>query len=99
MKFLHYMVTAGPLELVDVRLSGPANVFLLDPLNYQNYRRRNKFIYHGGHYSGPDVTIKPPFRTTWHIVVDQGGAPGDVDASVRVIPDPNTRGNYAYASQ
>src|SRR5271157_2348025 len=98
MKFLHYTVTAGPSDLVEVRLSGPANVFLLDPLNYQNYRRRSKFLYHGGYYDGPDAKIKPPFRTEWHIVVDEGGAPGEVDASVRVVPDPNVKSNYVYAN-
>lgn len=75
MKFLHYTVTAGPSDLVEVRLSGPANVFLLDPLNYQNYRRRSKFLYHGGYYDGPDAKIKPPFRTEWHIIVDGGERP------------------------
>ena len=99
MRFLHYVADAGPSDLVEVRLSGPANVFLLDPLNYQRYRRRENYIYHGGHFEGPEAKLRPPFKTQWHIVVDQGGAPGELDASVRIVSEPGTQNRYEYANQ
>jgi hypothetical protein len=52
MKFLHYLAEAGPTDIVEVRLSEPANVLLLDPL---------------------------------------------MDASVRIISEPISHGNYVYA--
>ena len=38
MNFIKYEFDAGPDDMIEVSLSGQANVRLLDPSNFQNYR-------------------------------------------------------------
>jgi hypothetical protein len=87
MNYLHSDL--GYLEagaLVDVTLSGTeANVMLLDSVNVSRYRQDQKFDYHGGHYTHSPIRIAVPRAGHWHVVVDLGGAGGQVEASVDVL--------------
>jgi hypothetical protein len=64
---------AGPGDVVEVILTGPANATLLDSTNYEHYRRGESFEYHGGLAKDSPFPITPPHPGRWHLVVDLGG--------------------------
>ena len=81
---LHYEMNAGPENLVEITISGAANVQLMDDRNYEDYCVGKTFHYHGGHATHSPVRLRPPHQDHWHIVVDLGGGPGSVKAAVRI---------------
>jgi hypothetical protein len=85
MNFLHREFDLGPDDIVEVSLDGQANVMLLDPENYQRYRRGESFRYHGGLAKTSPLRLEPPHRGHWHLVVDLGGFAGRVRAGIRLL--------------
>ena len=85
MNFLHQEIDVGPDDVVEVTLDGQANVMLLDPENYDRYRKGESFRYHGGLAKTSPVRLVPPHRGRWYVVVDLGGFAGRVRAGVRVL--------------
>lgn len=86
MNYLHYTVEAGPDEVVAVTLSDRANVRLLDSLNYYKYKLGKKYdSTDGGEAMDSPVTMKAPYKTKWHVVIDLGPEGGQVRADVKVI--------------
>ncbi len=80
----------GPDDVVEVILDNPANVQLLDPANFEAYRERRPYRYaDGGYVTKSPVRLYPPRKGRWHVVIDLGGGPGRVRASV-VIPPSGT---------
>jgi len=74
-------------EVVGVTLSGnAANVLLLNSSNFSNYRNGRRWSGHGGHTTRSPVPLGVPSSGHWHLVVDLGGYPGRIGASVRVLP-------------
>lgn len=83
MRFLHYDLHANADNQVEIVLRGNAvNVMLLDDNNFSNYKMGHQFRYYGGHYTMSPVLITVPYSGHWNLVIDFGGAPGSVDASV-----------------
>jgi hypothetical protein len=85
MNYLHYEVDAGPDEVIEVTLDKQANVLLLDDPNYRDYQAGRSYRYHGGLATVSPVRLRPPHSGPWHVVVDLGGYPGSVRASVETI--------------
>lgn len=85
MNFLNYEVDAGPDDVIWVTLDKQANVRLLDSINYQHYRTRNKHSYCGGLAQVSPFNLVAPYQGHWHVVVDCGGYAGSVRAVVQVI--------------
>jgi hypothetical protein len=85
MNFLHYDLELEPGEVVEVTLDKPANVRLMDEVNFSNYRRGAQHRYHGGLAQRSPVRIGPPRPGHWHLVIDLGGYAGSVRASVRTM--------------
>ena len=85
MKYLHWELQAGPDDATQVLLDSQANVRLLDSVNYARFRRGGRHEYRGGPARRSPVTLVPPSHGTWHVVVDRGGYPGTVRASVQVL--------------
>lgn len=85
MDFLHTDFHGGTDHLVLVTLDAQANVMLLDAANFPAYRDGRSFTYYGGWASRSPVRLQPPHYDHWHVVVDLGGAPGRVGASVRIV--------------
>jgi hypothetical protein len=85
--FLHeeFDLLAG--DIVEVTLDAPANVMLLDPANFSNYKDGLSYRYHGGHVETSPVRLTTPRSGAWHVVVNLGGYPGSVEAVVRVYRD------------
>jgi uncharacterized protein DUF1883 len=85
-KFLHYEVQTGNGDAIEVSLHGnAANVLLLDDANYRSYQSGQRFRYHGGYFNRSPVVLRAPALGRWHVVVDLGGRPGRVAASIRVL--------------
>lgn len=83
-----HLHTAAWLDLGDtisVRLDEPANVMLLTDDAYREYKEGRTFKYQGGWVSETQLTMWPPKPGLWHVVVDLGGSPGRVSASVQVL--------------
>jgi hypothetical protein len=85
MNFLHQEFNAGPDDVVEVSLDGQANVMLLDPENFERYRKGESFKYRGGLARVSPMRLVPPDRGRWHVVVDLGGYPGTVRAGMRLL--------------
>ena len=74
-------------SIVRVRLQGnSANVMLLDSSNFEHYRRGEPFNCLGGHFNRSPAVLRVPSRGYWHVVVDLGGALGQVRSSAEVVP-------------
>ncbi len=85
--FLHQEFDLLSGDLVEVTLNSPANVMLLDPANYSNYKDGLSYRYHGGHAEKSPVQLSAPRAGKWHVVVNLGGYPGSVEAVVRIYRD------------
>jgi hypothetical protein len=83
MNYLHYEFDAGPDDVLEVQLDRGANVLLLDPGNYDRYRSGTGYRYEGGYTQERRVHLRPPCEGHWHVVIDLGGYPGTVRASVQ----------------
>jgi hypothetical protein len=68
--------------LVHITLSTDANVMLMDSGNYYRYEHGEPFTCVGGWTPGPAVRLAPPYAGRWNIVVDRGGDPMPLGASV-----------------
>lgn len=84
MNFLHYEYDLSSGDIVEVTLDNQANVRLLDATNYSKYRKGKKHRYFGGLGKKSPIRIPVPNAGHWHLVVDLGGYPGTIRASVRV---------------
>jgi len=85
MNFLHYELNLGVNEIVEITLDVQANVRLLDELNFLNYRNGRHYTYYGGLARVRPVHLAAPYPGRWHLVIDLGGYPGTVQASVRIV--------------
>lgn len=85
MDFLHRELALQTGDVVEVALDHAANVQLLDPSNFLAYQERRPYRYHGGHATQSPFRIKAPHAGNWHLVIDLGGGPGSVRASVAVL--------------
>ncbi len=86
MHHLHYEVDAEAGDVVDVSLDRAANVQLFDPPNYERYRTGQDCKYRdGGYATVTPVQLEIPEAGRWHVVIDLGGGPGHVRASVRIL--------------
>lgn len=87
MNHLHWMIDANEGDTVEVVIDRAANVQLLDPANYEHYQHGREFGYQGGYSTVSPVLIPVPHAGRWHVVVDLGGGPGRVRASVNLLAE------------
>jgi hypothetical protein len=85
MNYLHYDLNLSPNDIVEVSLDKQANVRLLDDFNFSKYRSGQQHTYYGGLATVNPVRLSAPHTGHWNLVIDLGGYPGTVRASVRVI--------------
>jgi hypothetical protein len=85
MEYLHYEFDASEGDVIEVTLDRAANVQLLDPENYENYKNGRGYRYHGGYATTSPVRFTVPRAGTWHVVIDLGGGAGRVRAAARLI--------------
>jgi hypothetical protein len=88
MKFTHYdlgHLNSG--DFVEVTLQGSAaNVRLMSPVDYSNYKSGRRHHYYGGLQQRSPAHIGVPYSGTWYVTVDMQGLRGSTRSSVRVIP-------------
>lgn len=88
MNFTHYNL--GHLsggDVVEVVLQGSAaNVRLMTPSNFNNYRNGRNHQYFGGLQQRSPARIAVPHSGNWHVTVDMQGLRGSTRSSVRVVP-------------
>ena len=84
MNFLHYEFDLSADDVVEVTLDKQANVRLLDPTNFSQYRSGGKHKYFGGLAKQSPIRLAPPHAGHWHVVIDLGGYAGTVRAAARV---------------
>lgn len=80
MEYIHRELELAEGEPVEILLEGWANVQLLDPENYESYKARKPYRYHGGFTSESPFRLSAPAAGKWHLVIDLGGGPGCVRA-------------------
>jgi len=73
-------------DIVRVRLTSAANVQLLTPGQYQNYRNGRDYQYRGGLAKTSPFEIVVPNSGHWYVVVDTRGLRNGTRASIDVIP-------------
>lgn len=88
MNFTHYdlgNLSAG--QIVEVTLSGSAaNVRLLDPSNFSNFKAGKQHRYIGGLVKQSPYRIEIPRAGRWYVTVDMNGLRGNVRSAVRMLP-------------
>jgi hypothetical protein len=74
-------------EIVEVTLTNPSNVRLMDDLNFANYKKGVKHIYTGGVVRQSAVRLQIPTLGHWHLAVDTQGlqSSGSFGATVKII--------------
>lgn len=86
MKFLHYKISLTTFQrTIAITLDKQANVRLMDSHNFQRYRSGNTHNYYGGRATRSPFIITAPSAGDWNLVIDLGGFPGTVKASVKLI--------------
>lgn len=85
MTFLHWKVPGKAGDLIRVQMDCPAYVRLLDPLNFECYKRGSKYQGDGGWSDRLDVEFVLPYQGAFHVVIDLGGTAGTLKATCDVI--------------
>ncbi|SDB63130.1 DUF1883 domain-containing protein [Butyrivibrio sp. INlla16] len=73
-------------QVVEVQLSKAANVKMMNPQNYNNYRRGRNHRYYGGYVKSTPFILPVPNSGHWYLTIDLGGYPGSLKHSVSVLP-------------
>lgn len=72
-------------QIVEVELSVPANVRLMDTENFEKYKHGKVHKYHGGHVSTSPYRILVPRHDHWFVTIDLGGYAGALRHNVHVL--------------
>jgi hypothetical protein len=87
MKIIHHdLGFQNKGSVVVITLSGdPANVRLLDQINYEYYLRGKSNYYVGATAATSQLRLTIPYAGNWHVVVDLKGLIGTVTSSVKIL--------------
>jgi hypothetical protein len=89
MNFTHYdLGQCSRGQVVEITLTGGANVRLMDSSNFNNYKRGKRHNYHGGLAKQSPVRLQVPRSGHWHAAVDMQGLRGRTRSSIRKLPGP-----------
>jgi Domain of unknown function (DUF1883)/TIR domain len=82
-RFLHYdLGHCDRGDVIEITLTGGANVRLVDSTNFSRYRQRKQHRYYGGLVKRSPHREVVPSSGRWHVVVDMRGLRGSTRASV-----------------
>ena len=86
MKFIHSDLGRRDRgDVLVVTLTSGANVRLMDPSNFNAFKRGQKHRYTGGLAKSSPVRLTIPRTGHWHAVVDMQGLRGSTRASFKVV--------------
>ncbi len=87
MQFIHHDLgyrQSG--EIVEVTLSGQANVRLMDSGNFNSYRSGRQHRFYGGRATRSPTQLQIPHSGHWHVAIDLGGYSGNIRSGIRILP-------------
>lgn len=84
MTFLHWKIPGSTGDVIRIQTDTAAYVRLLDPLNFEHYKRGSKYDGDGGWSDRLNVEFSLPYKGTFHVVVDLGGSAGTLKATCDV---------------
>jgi hypothetical protein len=85
MDFLHYKINGDQGDLVRVKISNPAYVRMMDPMNFNKYQIGNPYNSLGGFCEREIAEFEVPYKGNFHVTVDLNGAEGLVKAQVDIL--------------
>jgi hypothetical protein len=71
-------------SFVEVKMNLSANVRIMAEAAFEEYKKKAPHEFIGGYVKFSPYVVKLPDDGHWYIVVDRGGRPGAVSASVSV---------------
>lgn len=81
MTFMHWKIPGSAGDTVHIHLDTPAYVRMLDTLNFEYYKRGQKYSGEGGWSDGLEADFVLPYKGTFYVTVDLGGQAGVVKAT------------------
>lgn len=80
-----FQMTTGPNMVVEVSISQPAYVYLVNAQGYQSYLNGDEFKPYGGYASSSPYRILIPSSNHWYVIVDNGDGPiASITSSAKV---------------
>ncbi|HDR0999173.1 protein of unknown function [Pasteurella multocida] len=83
--FIHAKEHLNSGDIVSVNCSHQCNVMLMTDLNFQHYRRGERFQYYGGFFTHFPARISTPSTGYWNIIIDLGGGRANIQYSINII--------------
>ncbi|MCL2010426.1 MAG: DUF1883 domain-containing protein [Synergistaceae bacterium] len=74
-------------EIVEVTLTGGANVQLMDVANLSNYKVNKKCRFYGGLATRSPYRLAVPEAGLWHVIIDTRGLGNTTVATVKTLSD------------
>lgn len=85
MAHLHKTLNLDTSDVVQVEVSSPAHIYLMDEPNYNLYRDDDEFEYYGDTVKRSPYQIRPPHAGIWHLVIEQADPSAPLSASVQIM--------------
>ncbi|HEQ71058.1 MAG TPA: DUF1883 domain-containing protein [Spirochaetia bacterium] len=85
MNYLHYQCKVSPENYIKVSLSSRADVKLMDTLNFYRYQSGKPYQTTNVYSNVTELEVKVPFKSVWHVIVEQSDFPGMIRANVKVV--------------
>lgn len=80
-----FQMTTGKPQIVEVTMSQPAYVYLVNAQAYQKYLEGKEFTYEGGRATDKTYRVVIPSSNHWYVIVDNGDDPIEgITSSVKV---------------
>jgi hypothetical protein len=80
--FIHARQRLAKGDIVIVQCSHQCNIYLMDDENFLSYRKREKFAFHGGHFTRFPAKLPVPAEGNWNTVIDLGGRQAEIQHSI-----------------
>jgi hypothetical protein len=77
-----YLTTNQALKFT---IDNQCNAFLVDEINFANYKSGRSFTYYGGLQNKTQFLLSPPYNGNWYWVLDTGGYSGTVNYKISII--------------
>jgi hypothetical protein len=85
MQFQHWREHMNEGDVVEVDCSHQCNVHLMDDINFNRYKRGERFKTYGGGYRMLPARIRVPSDGIWNVTLDLGGSPSRYRYGMRIL--------------
>ena len=87
MHHLHKILNLETSDVVQVEVSSPAHLYLMDEPSYGLYCADEEFEYYGETVRRSPYKIRPPHAGIWHLVIEQADPSTPLSAGVQILSD------------